>query len=41
MAHMEVRSALPWVWKRGLSQDFGGLSPPCIFTTNTIYLLVL
>lgn len=25
----------------GLSQDCGGLSAPCIFTTNTIYLLVL
>ena len=41
VAHMEVRSALQRVWKPGLSQDFGGLSPPCIFTNNTIYLLVL
>ena len=41
VAHMEIRSALQRVWKPGLSQDFGGLSPPCIFTNNTIYLLVL
>lgn len=25
----------------GLSHDLGGLSPPCIFTTNITYLLVL
>lgn len=34
LTYMGVRSALPWVWKPGLSQDLGGLSPPCIFTTT-------
>ena len=34
LTYMGVRSTLPWVWKPGLSQDLGGLSPPCLFTTT-------